>query len=170
MRKFLNNRMQMASVSSRSDCLDYHQNKWTGSIKYTKDKRMRHKPQIIKMRWLGVAVTLLVLYASSAWAFSINDVAKQAQLLASESYETPETNLPSIFRDMKYADYQQIQFNHDKAYWNNLKTPSSLSFTTRACISIHLSKSMKSLLHRYIKSNTPLIISILATSSMTKTQ
>jgi len=128
MRKFLNNRMQMASVSSRSDCLDYHQNKWTGSIKYTKDKLMRHKPQIIKMRWLGVAVTLLVLYASSAWAFSINDVAKQAQLLASESYETPETNLPSIFRDMKYADYQQIQFNHDKAYWNNLKTPFKLEF------------------------------------------
>lgn len=80
------------------------------------------------MRWLGVAVTLLVLYASSAWAFSINDVAKQAQLLASESYETPETNLPSIFRDMKYADYQQIQFNHDKAYWNNLKTPFKLEF------------------------------------------
>ena len=29
---------------------------------------------------------------------------------------------------MKYADYQQIQFNHDKAYWNKLKTPFKLEF------------------------------------------
>ncbi len=29
---------------------------------------------------------------------------------------------------MKYADYQQIQFNHDKAYWNNQKTPFKLEF------------------------------------------
>lgn len=29
---------------------------------------------------------------------------------------------------MKYADYQQIQFNHDKAYWNNIKTPFKLEF------------------------------------------
>ncbi|MGN9526171.1 glucan biosynthesis protein [Escherichia coli] len=36
--------------------------------------------------------------------------------------------MPSVFRDMKYADYQQIQFNHDKAYWNNLKTPFKLEF------------------------------------------
>jgi glucans biosynthesis protein len=34
-----------------------------------------------------------------------------------KSYEAPKSNLPSVFRDMKYADYQQIQFNHDKAYW-----------------------------------------------------
>lgn len=29
---------------------------------------------------------------------------------------------------MKYADYQQIQFNRDKAYWSNLKTPFKLEF------------------------------------------
>lgn len=29
---------------------------------------------------------------------------------------------------MKYADYQQIQFNYDKAYWNNLKTLFKLEF------------------------------------------
>ena len=89
---------------------------------------MKYKPSIIKMRWLAAAATLSVLYASSAWTFSIDDVAKQAQLLASERYETPETNLPAIFRDMKYADYQQIQFNHDKAYWSHLKTPFKLEF------------------------------------------
>src|SRR5699024_4555230 len=48
--------------------------------------------------------------------------------LAGKGYEAPKSNLPSVFRDMKYADYQQIQFNHDKAYWNNLKTPFKLEF------------------------------------------
>lgn len=79
------------------------------------------------MRWLSAAV-MLTLYTSSSWAFSIDDVAKQAQSLAGKGYETPKSNLPSVFRDMKYADYQQIQFNHDKAYWNNLKTPFKLEF------------------------------------------
>ena len=61
------------------------------------------------MRWLSAAV-MLTLYTSSSWAFSIDDVAKQAQSLAGKGYETPKSNLPSVFRDMKYADYQQIQF------------------------------------------------------------
>ncbi|EOD9027979.1 glucan biosynthesis protein G [Enterobacter hormaechei] len=82
---------------------------------------------MMKMRWLGVAV-LLSLYTSSALAFNIDDVAKQAKSMAGKSYEAPKSNLPSVFRDMKYADYQQIQFNHDKAYWNNIKTPFKLEF------------------------------------------
>lgn len=88
---------------------------------------MKHKPQMMKMCWLG-AVVMLALHASSAWAFTIDDVAKQAQSLAEKSYEAPKSNLPSLFRNMKYADYQQIQFNHDKAYWSNLKTPFKLEF------------------------------------------
>ena len=88
---------------------------------------MKYKIQMIKMYWLGTAV-MLILYTSSAWAFTIDDVAKQAQLLAGKSYETPKSNLPSVFRDMKYADYQQIQFNHDKTYWSSLKTPFKLEF------------------------------------------
>ncbi len=91
---------------------------------------MKHKRQMMKMRWLGAAI-MLTLYASSSWAFSIDDVAKQAQSLAGKGYEAPKSNLPSVFRDMKYADYQQIQFNSDKAYWNNLKTPLSSNFTIR---------------------------------------
>jgi len=88
---------------------------------------MKHKPQMMKIRWLGTAV-MLALYASSAWSFTIDDVAKKAQSLVGKSYETPQSNLTSVFRDMKYADYQQIQFNHDKAYWSNLKTPFKLEF------------------------------------------
>lgn len=88
---------------------------------------MKHKPQMMKMRWLSAAV-MLSLCTSSAWAFSIDDVAKEAKTLAGKGYEAPKSNLPSAFRDMKYADYQQIQFNHDKAYWNNQKTPFKLEF------------------------------------------
>ena len=88
---------------------------------------MKHKPQMMKMRWLSAAV-MLSLCTSSAWAFSIDDVAKEAQTLAGKGFEAPKSNLPSAFRDMKYADYQQIQFNHDKAYWNNLKSPFKLEF------------------------------------------
>jgi len=78
---------------------------------------MKHKLKMMKVCGLGAAV-MLSLYTTSVWAFNIDDVAKQAKTLAGKSYEAPKSNLPSLFRDMKYADYQQIQFNHDKAYWS----------------------------------------------------
>jgi glucans biosynthesis protein len=80
-----------------------------------------------KVRLLSAAV-LMTLFTSSAWAFSIDDVAKQAKVLADKGYEAPKSNLPSQFREMKFADYQQIQFNHDKAYWNTVNTPFKLEF------------------------------------------
>lgn len=88
---------------------------------------MKNKSELKKMRWLGAAI-LLSLSTTSVWAFSIDDVARKAKSLAGKSYDAPKSNLPSIFRDMKYADYQQIQFNHDKAYWNNTHTPFKLEF------------------------------------------
>ncbi len=54
---------------------------------------MKHKPQMMKMRWLGVAV-LLSLYTSSALAFNIDDVAKQAKSMAGKSYEAPKVTCP----------------------------------------------------------------------------
>ncbi len=53
---------------------------------------MKHKPQMMKMRWLGAAV-VLSLYTSSALAFNIDDVAKQAKSMAGKSYEAPKSNL-----------------------------------------------------------------------------
>ncbi|KAA9001400.1 glucan biosynthesis protein G [Affinibrenneria salicis] len=71
---------------------------------------------------------MLSLSSLPAWAFSIDDVASQAEKLAAKGYEAPKSNLPAQFRDMKFADYQQISFNHDKAYWNTLQTPFRLQF------------------------------------------
>ena len=50
---------------------------------------MKHKPQMMKMRWLSAAV-MLSLCTSSAWAFSIDDVAKEAQTLAGKGFEAPK--------------------------------------------------------------------------------
>jgi glucans biosynthesis protein len=106
--------------------------KWTNELSTFKGgdvpgKNFSKGPDMTKVRLLSAAV-LMTLFTSSAWAFSIDDVAKQAKALADKGYEAPKSNLPSQFRDMKFADYQQIQFNHDKAYWNNLNTPFKLEF------------------------------------------
>jgi periplasmic glucans biosynthesis protein len=89
--------------------------------------RMSKGSRASSVRWLGV-ILLLSLFTSQAMAFSLDDVAKQAQTLADKSFEAPKSNLPSQFRDMKFADYQQIQFNHDKLYWSRLDTSFKLAF------------------------------------------
>lgn len=88
---------------------------------------MRQQNKMMQLRWLG-AMVMLSLCSTSVWAFSINDVAEQAKKLAAKSYEAPKSNLPSALRNLKYADYQQIQFKHDKAYWHDIKTPFKLEF------------------------------------------
>ncbi len=89
--------------------------------------KVKNNSGLVKMRWTSAAV-LLALYANNSWAFNIDDVAKQAKALADKGFEAPKSNLPSQFREMKFADYQQIQFNHDKAYWGKLRTPFKLEF------------------------------------------
>jgi len=91
------------------------------------DNKFFGKLPRVGFRLLG-AMVLLSLYALPAWAFSIDDVAKQAQELAGKGYEAPKSNLPSQFREMKFADYQQIQFNHGKSYWHDDATPFKLEF------------------------------------------
>lgn len=67
----------------------------------------RHS-RAVNVRWLGATV-LLTLLTSQAWAFSIDDVVKQAETLAGRDFQPAKSNLPSQFREMKFADYQQIQ-------------------------------------------------------------
>ncbi len=55
-------------------------------------------------------------------------LANKAKALAAEKYSAPTSNLPSEFSEMKFADYQQIRFLNEKAYWGNEKTPFKLSF------------------------------------------
>lgn len=91
--------------------------------------KMKSEPESMKLKWSGIAVFwAMAMYASGSWAFSIDDVAKQAKSLSEKSFEAPKSNLPAQFRDMKFADYQKIHFKHDKAYWSDLKTPFKLEF------------------------------------------
>lgn len=69
-----------------------------------------------------------VLGSGSAWAFSLDDVAARAKDLAGQKFEAPKSNMPPAFRDLKFADYQKIQFRRDKVEWANDKTPFKLSF------------------------------------------
>ena len=69
-----------------------------------------------------------LLGAGQLWAFSLDDVAVQAKALAEQKYQAPRSNLPNEFRDMKFADYQKIQFKREKSQWAGDKTPFKLSF------------------------------------------
>ncbi|HCL52178.1 MAG TPA: glucan biosynthesis protein G, partial [Pseudomonas sp.] len=69
-----------------------------------------------------------LMSAGQLWAFNLDDVAAKAKDLAGQKYEAPKSNLPAVFRDMKFADYQKIHFLQEKAEWANDKTPFKLSF------------------------------------------
>lgn len=72
---------------------------------------------------------MLCLFGSGQlWAFNLDDVAAKAKELAGQKFEAPKSNLPSEFRDMKFADYQKIRFRESKAEWADDKTPFKLSF------------------------------------------
>lgn len=75
----------------------------------------------------GSALVCL-LGAGQLWAFNLDDVAAKAKDLAGQKYEAPKSNLPAVFREMKFADYQKIRFREDKAEWAKAKTPFKLSF------------------------------------------
>ncbi|AIR88421.1 glucan biosynthesis protein G [Pseudomonas cremoricolorata] len=75
----------------------------------------------------GVALVGL-MSAGQLWAFNLDDVASKAKDLAGQKYEAPKSNLPAVFRDMKFADYQKIRFLQEKAEWSADKTPFKLSF------------------------------------------
>lgn len=82
-----------------------------------------------KRRFTGTTLAVLLsLYANASLAFSLDDVAVQAKQLAAKSYASPESNLPSQLRELKYQDYRQIQFKHDRAYWGKQGLPFRLEF------------------------------------------
>ena len=76
----------------------------------------------------GMASLLGLLAAGQAMAFSLDDVAEKAKALSEQGYVAPQSNLPDVFREMKYADYQKIRFDASKAYWGQEKTPFELFF------------------------------------------
>ncbi len=70
----------------------------------------------------------LLAMAATAQAFSLTDVASKAQALAQQEYREPSSNLPPEFRQMQFADYQQIQPIAEQFYWHDQVTPFRLAF------------------------------------------
>lgn len=78
---------------------------------------------------LSCALLLASLFISpAARAFSFFDVAKQARTLAAQRYKAPEPNLPEALQQLKFAEYQQLQFRSDRMRWRDAGTRFQLSF------------------------------------------
>jgi glucans biosynthesis protein len=69
-----------------------------------------------------------LLMAGPSAAFNLDDVDAKAKELAAKAFVAPSSNLPTALRQMKFADYQKIQFRGDKAEWVDIKTPFRLNF------------------------------------------
>ncbi|MHC6227808.1 glucan biosynthesis protein G [Pseudomonas sp. X10] len=82
----------------------------------------------LRKAMLAGATLVSLLGAGQLWAFTLDDVAAKAKDLAGQKYEAPKSNLPDVFREMKFADYQKIRFLEEKAEWAKDKTPFKLSF------------------------------------------
>ncbi len=62
------------------------------------------------------SITLL-LHIAPAHAFSLDDVTAKAKILVEKPYVAPVSNLPKVFSQMQFADYQQIQPLPGKFEW-----------------------------------------------------
>ena len=68
------------------------------------------------------------LAAHSAWAFDFSDVARRAKALAEEKYKAPTSQLPRELRELKFAEYKQIQPKREKFLWAEGRTPFQIAF------------------------------------------
>ena len=75
---------------------------------------------------LCIVSTLCISFSSSA--FSFKDVVTKAEKLSKKNYVQPTKNIPNELATLQFADYQKIQFNHEKAFWNDKKTRFKLEF------------------------------------------
>ncbi|WP_444812858.1 glucan biosynthesis protein G [Variovorax fucosicus] len=75
-----------------------------------------------------LAAASLLLCAAQAQAFSLDDVVGRARVLMSAPYAAPVSNLPPVFSQMQFADYQKIQPLAQRFEWRDQPTPFKLNF------------------------------------------
>jgi periplasmic glucans biosynthesis protein len=73
-------------------------------------------------------VGALLLAATDAQAFNLDDVAARAAKLASASYQKPSTTVPASIKALTYDQYRDIRFRPERALWRNTKLPFELMF------------------------------------------
>lgn len=79
------------------------------------------------LRWLLVSAAWLAA-AGAAYAFDLDDVASQAQQLASKPYRTGASTLPAELKALSYDQYRDIRFKPEHALWRKDKLPFELMF------------------------------------------
>ncbi|MFM2484934.1 glucan biosynthesis protein G [Celerinatantimonas yamalensis] len=75
-----------------------------------------------------MTLVLLSSLAQPSYAFNLNDVDAQAKALAMHPYQQPQSNLSATFKQLQFAQYQQIHFKIDHAYWQDQDLPFKLAF------------------------------------------
>jgi glucans biosynthesis protein len=77
----------------------------------------------------GIALLFaLTLVSAPAYAFDFSDVAQRAKALSAKPYKKPEIVLPPVLKNLSQAQYREIRFKSDKAYWKNSKLPFEIEF------------------------------------------
>jgi glucans biosynthesis protein len=77
------------------------------------------------LRFMSV---LAAMAAPAAQGFDFDDVARQAQKLASAPFEKPAFELPKPLADLNYDQYRDIRFRPSRAVWRDRKLPFELQF------------------------------------------
>ena len=70
----------------------------------------------------------LLLIATDAQAFSLEDVAARASKLASATYQKPSGALPKSLKALDYDQHRDIRFRPDRALWREARLPFEIMF------------------------------------------
>lgn len=96
--------------------------------------RFLERVVIVKYSTRQICLSLLLLlticsgWSTQAHAFALDDITARAKALMEKPYVAPVSNLPAVFSQMQFADYQKIQPRRDGFEWANLNTPFKLAF------------------------------------------
>jgi glucans biosynthesis protein len=76
----------------------------------------------------ALIVLSLVVVATRAHAFGLDDVAAQAAKLASSPFQKPGGSLPKSLKALTYDQHRDIRFRPERALWRNTKLPFEIMF------------------------------------------
>ena len=60
--------------------------------------------------------------------FNFADVRRRAEVLATQTYQTPSGNLPDFLKNLDYDQYRDIRFRADKSLWRDAGLPFEIQF------------------------------------------
>jgi len=79
--------------------------------------------------WRGAALLVLIgVFAATANAFDLDDVAAKAQQLAQEPFKDPKGQVPEWLLHINYDQLRDIRFRPDHALWRDTHLPFQVQF------------------------------------------